>query len=175
MENNFKSVCQWVGFLIFVASAGQAFAAVENRVGFVDVAKAFDSYQKTKDADSVMEKKGEAKQQEREKKVAAVKKLKDEMELLSEEARRKKQTEMDQTLRDLQDFDSKVRDELRRERDSIVRDILKEIDELIGEYGDKNGFSMILNDRVLLYGRQEMDVTTQIIQLLNERYNSKKK
>lgn len=175
MKKNFKNVCYGVSFFIIVAAAGQALAAVESRIGFVDVAKAFDSYQKTKDADSVMEKKGEAKQQEREKKVAAVKKLKDEMELLSEETRKKKQAEMDQTLRELQDFDVKVRDELRRERDSIVRDILKEIDELISEYGDKNGFSMILNDRVLLYGRQEMDITNQVIQILNERYNSKKK
>ena len=158
---------------LLVGFAGQAMAAVEMKIAYVDVGKAFDEYQKTKDADSTLEKKGQSKQDEREKKVEAVKKLKDDMALLSEDARKKKQTDLDQSLKDLQDFDSKVRDELRRERDSIVRDILKEIDEIISDYGNKQGYSLILNDRVLLYGRQDMDITGQIIQILNERYKKK--
>lgn len=147
----------------------------ETQIGFVDIGKSFDEYQKTKDADQLLEVKGEAKQQEREKKVEEIKRLKDEMGLLSEEARKKKQAELDEELKGLQDFDVKVRDELRRERDSIVRDILKEINEIINEYGSKHGYGVILNDRVLLYGREEMDVTGQIIQILNERYKGKKR
>ncbi len=164
---NFLVVMLLIGF------AGQAEAAVETKIAYVDVGKAFDEYQKTKDADGTLEKKGQSKQDEREKKVDAIKKLKDELALLSEDARKKRQTDLDQSLKDLQDFDSKVRDELRRERDSIVRDILKEIDEIISDYGNKQGYSLILNDRVLLYGRQDMDITSQIIQILNERYKKK--
>ncbi len=164
---NFLAVMLLVGF------AGQAEAAVEAKIAYVDVGKAFDEYQKTKDADSTLEKKGQSKQDEREKKVDTIKKLKDELALLSEDARKKRQADLDQSLKDLQDFDSRVRDELRRERDSIVRDILKEIDEIISDYGNKQGYSLILNDRVLLYGRQDMDITSQIIQILNERYKKK--
>ena len=147
--------------------------AKETRVGFVDVARTFDEYQKTKDSDKILEGKGEGKQAEREKRVGAIKKLKEEMEVLSEEGRKKKQAYLDQQLKELQDFDAQVKDELRRERDSMVRDILKEIDAIIREYGNKEGFSMILNDRVLLYGSEDLDITNEIIRVLNERYKKK--
>ena len=53
----------------------------------------------------------------------------------------------------------------------MVKDILKEMSDVIKEYGQKNGYSIILNDRVLLYGDSGMDLTNEIIKILNEKYN----
>ena len=45
--------------------------------------------------------------------------------------------------------------------------------DVIKEYGGKNGYSIIVNDRVLLYGDPGMDLTNEIIKILNDKYNKK--
>ena len=73
-------------------------------------------------------------------------------------------------IKTLQEFDQDARSELTKERDDMVRDILKEMNDVIRGYGEKNGYAIILNDRVLLYGQKTMDLTDDIIKLLNDSY-----
>ena len=79
----------------------------------------------------------------------------------------KKETE---NIKKLHEFDSEVRNELKQKRDVMVRDILKQIDEVVSEYGKSEGFDLILNDRVLLYRVEELDVTDEIINRLNKKH-----
>lgn len=152
---------------------GMAEAAGE-KIGYVDLARAFDEYQKTKDFDKSLEAKGAQKQAEREKIVSEVKKLRDEAELLSAKAKDDKQVVIDEKIKSLQEFDRVTRDSLRRERDQMVRDILKEIDGVLQNFGKKEGFSFIFNDRVLLYKGEQNDLTLQVIKALNDSYVKKK-
>jgi outer membrane protein len=52
----------------------------------------------------------------------------------------------------------------------MVKDILKEMNSVIQEYGKNQGYSIILNDRVLLYGDPAEDLTDKIIKILNDSY-----
>jgi len=52
----------------------------------------------------------------------------------------------------------------------MVRDILKEMNTVIQKYGENNGYSIILNDRVLLYGGKTLDITDEIIKIMNKNY-----
>lgn len=160
--------------MLFTASlATTAFAA--DKFGFVDLAKVFDEYQKTKDFDKSLEGKGAAKQAERDKLVAEVKKLRDEAELLSAKAKDDKQAVIDEKIKSLQEFDRVTRDDLRRERDTMVREILKEIDTVLQDFGKKGGYTYVFNDRVLLYKLPENDLTAQVVTTLNGSYAPKKK
>ena len=141
-----------------------------SRVGYVDLSRVFDEYNKTKDLDKQLENESEDKQNQRENKVSEIRRLKDELELLSEKAREKKQAVIDEKIIELQDFDRDSQTELKRERDAMVRDILQEIDKVVEEYGESEKYSLIFNDRVLLYGYKEADLTNDIIRTLNERY-----
>lgn len=141
-----------------------------NKIGFVDLGKVFDEYQKTKDADQTLESETGTKQAEREKMVKEIRKVKDELELMSKEAREKKQEEMDEKIKNLQDFDREVNTELKRKRDAMVREILKEIDATIQEYGQKEKYDVIFDNRVLLYGNNLMNITDQILKIVDERY-----
>ncbi len=168
-----------LGVLLVVAvamagSAVDAFAAGE-KIGYVDLARVFDEYQKTKEFDKSLEGKGALKQTERDKMVAEVKKLRDEAELLSAKAKDDKQAVIDEKIKALQDFDRTTRDALRRERDTMVRDILKEIEGVIQEFGKAQGYSFIFNDRVLVYKSEGSDLTPQVIKALNDSYGAKKK
>ena len=78
------------------------------------------------------------------------------------------QSIIDEKIRNLQEFDKETRDELMQERDDIVRDILRKIDKVIQDYGKKNGYTVILNDRMLVYGNETIDVTQDIVDILNK-------
>ena len=148
--------------------------AAELKIGYVDLAKVFDEYQKTKEFDKSLETKGAAKQAERDKTVADVKKLRDEAELLSAKAKDEKQAAIDEKIKALQDFDRVTRDSLRKERDTMVRDILKEIETVIQGFGKSQGYTYILNDRVLVFKSEDNDLTPQVIKALNDSYTKKK-
>lgn len=149
-------------------------AAEDVKIGYIDVASVFDKYDKTKDEDAVLGEKSGKKQKERERIVEKVKNLKNELELLSEKQRQKKQTQIEEEIRKLQNFDREVKEELRRERDDMVRNILKEIDTAIKDYGKKNNYTIILNNRVLVYALEQDDITREILNILNSNYRRKK-
>lgn len=147
-----------------------AFAQADGKIGYVDLSRAFDEYQKTKDFDRALEKTGDIKQEQREKLVKGIRKMRDELELMNERARKKKEGDIESRIRSLQEFDQDAKMELTKERDDMVRDILKEMNGVIQEYGKGHGYSIIMNDRILLYGDEALDLTGEIIKILNGRY-----
>lgn len=158
----------------FVAAATAAHAADAGKIGYVDLARVFDEYQKTKTFDKNLETKGASKQQERDRLVNEVKKLRDEAELLGAKAKDDKQVQIDEKIKALQEFDRTTRDALRKERDTMVRDILKEIETVIQDFGKAQGYSFIFNDRVLVFKNETSDLTPQIIKALNDSFAKKK-
>ncbi len=165
-------VISWMFGGAFFQSAQAAAAA--DKIGYVDLARVFDEYLKTKEFDKSLESKGVQKQSERDRLVNEVKKLRDEAELLSAKAKDDKQAQIDEKIKALQDFDRSTRDALRKERDAMVRDILKEIEGVIQNFGKSQGYSFIFNDRVLVYKSEGSDLTPQVIKVLNDQYTKKK-
>ena len=163
----------FVAGLVLTGAHG-AFAA-EAKFGYVDLAKVFDEYQKTKEFDKALEAKGAGKQSERDKIVAEVKKLRDEAELMGAKAKEDKQVVIDEKIKTLQEFDRVTRDALRRERDTMVRDILKEIEKVIQDFGKAQGYTFIFNDRVLVFKSEGNDLTAPVLKTLNDSYSVKKK
>ena len=161
---------------VFVMSLGftrAGFSKDGNELAYIDLGKIFSEYQKTKDFDEVLEEEKKDKQAKREKMVETIRKIKDELEVVSNKAKEKKQAEMDQKIKELQEFDRETNTELRRKYDSSVREILKEIDSTIKEFGQKEKFDIIFDSRMLLYGNDSLNITDQILKILNERYKRK--
>lgn len=147
--------------------------AGELKIGYIDISRTFDEYTRTKEADAALEKKGMEKEVQREKMVNEIKKIKEELDLASDKLKADKQKLLDEKIKVLQEYDQAAREDLRKERDSLVREILKEIDGVIQEFGKKEGFTLIFNDRVLLYKEKPLDFSDRIIKILNERYGKK--
>lgn len=166
-----------VGLFVFLSLSlflnSPAYAAGE-KIGYVDLARVFDEYQKTKSFDKSLEVKGAQKQAERDKMVNEIKRLRDEAELLGAKAKEEKQGAIDEKLKALQDFDRNTRDALRKERDVMVRDILKEIETVIQDFGKSQGYSFVFNDRVLVFKSENGDLTNPIIKVLNDSYAKKR-
>ncbi|MBU3759269.1 MAG: OmpH family outer membrane protein [Candidatus Omnitrophica bacterium] len=158
--------------LVFSALAifSAARTASADQYAFVDVAKIFDEYQKTKDNDEALKTVGKAKEEERETLVKSVRALKDELVLLTDEAKAKKQDELDSKIRELQDFDQAAKRELGERRNKLVREIFQDIDAVVQKYGERKGFDMIFNERALLYHSGKLDVTQEVLTELNKSY-----
>lgn len=156
--------------LFIIASLSPSLWAQESalKIACVNLSKLFDSYHKTVEADKELEKKAEKKNAERDKYVEKINKLKDEMALLSKSAREKKETELNEKIRELQDFDQQTKTNLQRERNDVVKDIFKEMDGAIKDYGAKNGYDVIFDDRVMLHTSNRIDITNKVLRALNK-------
>jgi outer membrane protein len=140
------------------------------KIGYLNVNKVFDDYKKTKDQDAALEKETKAKQAERDKLVSEITRLRDEMELLSEKGKQDKQAIIDEKVKKLQEFDRVARGDLKKRRDDMVAEILKEINKVVQDYGSKEGYDIILNDTVLVYKKDVLDVTDAILKAINGQY-----
>ena len=61
-----------------------------------------------------------------------------------------------------------------KQRDEKIREILLEIEKVVSDYAKQEKYDLILNDRVLIYGDDGLDISTKILELLNAEYNKKK-
>lgn len=149
--------------LFGVASAADKFA-------YVDLSRTFSEYKKTKDYDKVLSDKETSYTSERDKKVADVKSFQDKMNLLSDKEKEKKKTEFETKIKDLQSFDREKQTTLRKEQDDRMKEILKDIESAVRQYAEKEGYTLVFNDRVLIYQSKNMDITDKIIEILNKGY-----
>ncbi len=157
-------------FVVLIFTLSHAVASAEEvKIGYINLGKTLDEYERTKESEKSLEKKLDKKEKERKKLVNEIKKLKDEIVLLSKKGKKEKEDIIDEKIKNLQDFDKELRSELQQERDEALRDILREINKIIRDYGEKHGYTAILNDRVIVYGNEAIDITQDIIDILNKR------
>ena len=153
---------------VLFSSAPEAAYAKEYKMGYVDLAKVFEEYKKTKESEKVLEEKGKVKELDRKKLVDELRKLKDEQALLSEKAKADKQKVIDNKLADLQNFDRIARDELMKERNDRLGVIMKDIESVVTVYAKETGYDLIVNSRALLYGAEQYDLTKDVLTRLNK-------
>jgi Skp family chaperone for outer membrane proteins len=147
---------------------GVSFAA--DKFAYVDLSRAFSEYNKTKDYDKVLAEKENIYTTEREKKVNEVKQFQDKMNLLSDKEKETKKGELDSRLKTLQDFDREKGTDLRKEQDEKMKEIFKDIEEAVKKYSEKEGLTLVFNDRVLIYQNKTLDITDKIVDILNKGY-----
>lgn len=50
-----------------------------------------------------------------------------------------------------------------------MKEILKDIEEAVKKYSEKEGFTLVFNDRVLVYQDKTLDITDKILEILNKQ------
>lgn len=143
------------------------------KVGFLDLSKLFDGYQKTKEYDAELEKKYNEIKKLSDEKVEKLKEAQGKLALLKEEEKAKMETEIETLRNELMELQQTQGADLTKQRDEKIREILLEIEKIVSDYAKKEKYDLILNDRVLIYGNEAMDITEPILKILNENYNKK--
>jgi outer membrane protein len=161
-----------VFFLSVLAPPSLLLCAGELKIGYVNLGRIFDGYQRTKDSEQVLEQKGKQKQGELEGRFNELKKLRQSLELLNEQAKDSKAKELEEKSDEFQRLKTKSERDLVRERNQIARQVLDEIERVVAEFAKTNGFAVILDQRTLLYGEDAYDATDEVLKLLNDRYTA---
>jgi len=164
-------------FIIFVCLIGlnvpQAIAQKATKIGFVDLSRLFDEYYKTKDYDKVLEEQHKSFEADRNTKIEKIQESQGKLALLNEDKKVELEEEIEKMKADLLEYDREKKTTLTKERNEKIREILLEIENVVSTYAEKESYSIILNDRVLIYGNPSIDVTEEILKNLNSNQPKK--
>ena len=162
-----------VGMAVCIMGPSELLAKDE-KIVFVNPRKIVDEYQRTKEFEKDFGKELKKGQEELDKRTDEIRRLKDELELLSEEAKKEKEEKIDKKIQELRQVEKETKDNLVKMRDSTTREILKEIDDVIKENGEQKQYSLVLNGRMVLYSNGSLDISDEIVTILNQRYKKNK-
>lgn len=160
-------------FCVWLVLSGVGFAA--DKFGYVDLSRIFSEYKKTKDYDKILGDKEQLYSAERDKKLGEVKDLQNKINLLSSKEKETKKTDVENKVKDLQEYDRQKQTDLRKEQDEKMKEILKDIEDAVKQYASKEGYTMVFNDRVLVYQDKTLDITDKIVEILAKNYNKSAK
>ncbi len=156
--------------VVFVLAVLTGYARAADKFAYVDLSRIFSEYNKTKDYDKVLSDKTSAYESERDKKVNDVKQLQEKLNLLSDKEKESRRGDLEAKVKTLQEFDRQKQTDLRKEQDEKMKEILKDIEETVKQYAQKEGYTLVFNNRVLVYESKSMDITDDIVKMLNKGY-----
>ena len=146
-----------------------------DKIGYLDLSRIFDEYQKTKDYDKVLEAKSAEYEKERNAKIEKVRDAQNKLGLLAQDKKADQEKEIEKMKAELLEYDRQKKGDLTKERNEKIREILLEIEKIVSNFAQKENYSLILNDRVLIYGNPAMNVTEQILKAMSDSKADDKK
>lgn len=157
-----------VALFVFGMAVPSVWAAnKDGKIAYVDLSRLFDEYHKTKEYDKLLEAKHKQYEAESNTRVEKIREQQAKLDLLKEDKKANLQKQIETMKSDLMAYDQQQKTDLTKERNEKIREILLEIEKIVSGYAEKNGYSLILNDRVLIYGDPAEDVTESILGEMN--------
>jgi len=159
-----------------VAQAPQA-----TRIGYVDLQRILARSQAGVQAREQLEKDKAGMQKQLDGQKIELDKLRDELEkkgqLLSADARRDKQDQLERKLRDAQRLAGDFEKELQKKEQNMGAKILRELEGVFTKVGKEKGYAVILERRQagVVYGAPEIDVTEEVIKAFDDEMRKAKK
>lgn len=160
--------------LVLGLSLSQGARAEETRIGTVDMQKALQSVELGKKAKADLEKEFNAKKKELQTEEAAIKKMGEEFKkqslVMSEEARGKKQNEIQERIMKFQETTQRSQMEIQRKEQELTEPIVAKLREIVSELAKEKKYSLILerNENMVLFFQEKDDLTDQVIGQFNK-------
>lgn len=152
-----------------ILSAGVSANAQETKVGYIDMQKAIQETSAGKKAKKELEKEFNAKKTELQKKEADLKKMSEDLEkksaALSDEAKGKKQQELQQAMMKFQQEVGESQLNIQKKERSLTEPILEKLQAAIEKVAKSGGYTMVLekNEQSVLWAKKEIDLTDEVV------------
>ncbi len=149
--------------------------AAEVKIGFVDLQRALNESNRGKKAKEEFKAEVEKLQAQLKKKKDQIESLKEQLEkkaaVMKDEERSNLEEEYRKKLRDFERDYKDSQADLQRKDSELTGAILKELQEVIQEVGDREGYTMIFeaSSSAVLYGAKGADLTDLILEEYNRR------
>jgi outer membrane protein len=159
---------------VSLAWASPVHASEDFKIAVVDMQKALQSVDAGRKAKSQLEKDVEAKKKEFDSEKAAITKMGEEFKkqslVMSDEARAKKQNELQERVAKLQQKGMETEQELRMKEQQLTQPIVNKIRGIVSEQAKKKGYSMVLekNENTVLFSQDRDDLTQDVISTYNK-------
>jgi outer membrane protein len=102
--------------------------------------------------------------------------IKNQLFVLTETAKKEKETAYNKKLRDYELFVNDINEEIRNKEQELLKDIFEEMGKLLRTIGEKEKYTLIVDVGAipLVYFDKENDLTKRIIDEFNKTYKAKK-
>lgn len=151
-----------------------AYAAEDFKIAVVDMQKALQNVEAGKKAKAQLEKEVEAKKKEFDTEKAAITKMGEEFKkqslAMSDEARAKKQNDLQERIAKLQQKGMETEQTLRMKEQQLTQPIINKIRTIVTEQAKKKGYSMVLekNENTVIFSQDKDDMTQDVIGAFNK-------
>ena len=155
--------------LISLVALQSAHAAEDLKIGTVDMQKALQTVDAGKKARTQLEKEFNTRKKDLQTEEAAIKKMSDEFKkqslVMSDEARGKKQAEIQERIIKFQEMTNRSQQEIQLKERDLTQPIITKIRTLISEMAKKKGYSIVLekNENTVLFSQEKDDLTSEVI------------
>ena len=156
------------------AHAEVKISGTEVKIGVVDLMRALNESDAGKKAKTDLEGLIKGKQVQLDVKGKEIEKLKGEVEkqssVLSAEARKSREEELERMLRDYQRLVSDSQAEVKKKESEVTGGIIREIRAVVDKIGEEGGYTLVIENAegIILYSKKDLDLTDSVIKRYNE-------
>ncbi len=167
------------GWLGVMAPSAQTAAPI--RVGFVDIQRVLARSAAGVAAREQLEKEKATMQKQVDAQRVDLEKLRDELEkkgqLLSADARKEKQEQLERKVRDARRLVDDLQNTLQKKEEAMLAKVLQDVGGLVQKVGKEKGFGMVLERQrsSILYASADADLTEEIIRIYDDENKKAKK
>ncbi len=158
-----------IATLLLGSVIGFSASANDLKIGFVDMQKAIQEVSAGKKAKKELEDEFNKKKKDLEKREADIKKMGEDFEkrsmAMNEEARMKKQAELQGEMRKYQELAGKSQMEIQKRERDLTQPIVTKLRSIIEEIAKKENYTVILekSENAVMFAKKEIDLTERII------------
>jgi len=159
-----------------VCAAVLCATAAEIKIGYVDTEAVLQGSLEFKEVDRDARTKIEVKEEEGQSKLEALRKLEEELSVMSEEMRKARFTEYNRMRQELMDFQQQTREEILERQSVDLKRIANKIKQAIEKISREQGYTLVLDIKPVLYldAATVVDLTDKVTQALNGAYEQER-
>ena len=153
-----------------------AMAATDIKIAVVDLQRALQSVNAGRKAKAQLEKEFNAKKKQLQDEEEAIKKMSEDFKkqslVLSDEAKARKQNEIQQRLMKYRDMFGRSQMDIQNREHALTEPIIEKLKGIVDDLGHKEGYTIILekNENSVLYSQEKDDLTDKVITLFNSKH-----
>lgn len=163
-----------LSLIVLALTSAKVFAA-EAKIGFIDMQRAIQETDAGKKAKKDLEEDFNKKKKDLEKKEADIKKMGEDFEkrsmAMNEDARGKKQAEIQGEMRKYQELAGKSQTEIQKRERELTQPIITKLRGIIDELAKKEDYTAILekNEQSVMWAKKDLDITDTVIKEFNKK------
>ena len=151
-------------------------ARAEQKIAYVDLQRALNEIEEGKAAKASLKREFDQKQKLLDEKKTEFDKLRGEFEkqalVMSEQARKDKQTELERKGGELQGFFVQLQKELSDREREATRGIFDKMHAIVREIADADAISLVVQAEALVYATPSLDITNELVRKYNTRHKA---